>query len=254
MPPRVETVASFAKGLEVIRSFGPDARRQTITDVSLRTGLTRAGARRLLLTLVEAGYARSDGKHFELTARVLALGETYASGLGELDGVRDVLCGLTADLGGSASAGLLDGADLVRIARSHGRRRASGEVLAVGARIPAPATAMGLALLADLAPGEADRRLRHLRRDAPPPIGAGREALALGLAEIRERGFALVGEGGEAGVRTLAVVVPGPSAIGRLAIDLVLPTDRLDLDTTMRDRLPRLRRAAADIAALDTED
>ena len=88
---RTEQVLSFRKGLDVIRSFGAGHRRQTITEAAARTGLTRAAARRFLLTLCEAGYARSDGKHFELTPAILAIGHSFLSGMGELERVRDAL-------------------------------------------------------------------------------------------------------------------------------------------------------------------
>src|SRR3546814_16165394 len=93
---RDETVSSFLRGLAVIRSFGADHRRQTITDVAARTGLTRAAARRFLNTLCEAGYARTDGKFFELTPAVLELGHSYLAASSELDMVRGELQGVPA--------------------------------------------------------------------------------------------------------------------------------------------------------------
>src|SRR3546814_6977408 len=100
---RDETVSSFLRGLAVIRSFGADHRRQTITDVAARTGLTRAAARRFLNTLCEAGYARTDGKFFELTPAVLELGHSYLAASSELDLVRAALQGVTARPHESAS-------------------------------------------------------------------------------------------------------------------------------------------------------
>lgn len=70
---------SFARGLEVIRSFSAEQPVQTLSEVAAQTGLTRAGARRILLTLQTLGYVHSDGKHFRLTARILDLGYAYLS-------------------------------------------------------------------------------------------------------------------------------------------------------------------------------
>ncbi len=245
MPARIETVASFAKGLAVIRSFGPGARRQTITEVAARTGMTRAGARRFLHTLVETGHARSDGKHFELTARVLELGDAYLHGLSELDLVRDVLEDLTRDFGGCASAATLDGADVVHLARASALRRGARRDPAAATRLPAHATAAGRVLLADLGQNEFDRFLRGIRSEVP----MSRETLLVRLAEVRTRGFALVEDEGETGWRAIAVPIadaPGPA---RLALGFSAPSAAIDVTTLIDTVLPRLRRDVRRIAA-----
>lgn len=236
MPARVETVASFAKGLTVIRSFGPGARRQTITEVAARTGMTRAGARRFLHTLVEAGYARSDGKHFELTARVLELGDAYVYGLSELDGVRDALEELMRDFEGCVSAATLDGADVVYLVRSSALRRVT--------RLPAHTAAAGQALLADLGQTEFDRFLRGIRSEVP----ISREVLFARLAEVRIRGYALVEDEGEVGLRSIAVPIADSRGMARLALGFSAPSMAVDVVTLVETVLPRLRRAARRIA------
>ncbi|NLH83571.1 MAG: helix-turn-helix domain-containing protein, partial [Phyllobacteriaceae bacterium] len=212
MPPRVETVASFAKGLAVLRSFGAGARRQTITDVAARTGLTRAGARRFLHTLVETGYARSDGKHFELTARVLEFGDAYVSGIDALATVRDVLHDLARDLGETVSAAVLDGADVVCVAGSPSAAR-RGPGSAIGERRPAESSAAGLALLARLSPKDLERFLRAAEaRASAARAPAIREPLRARLAEVREHGHASVEAAGETGVHAFAVAVADHAA------------------------------------------
>lgn len=249
MAPRIETVASFAKGLDVIRSFGVDARRQTITEVAARTGMTRAGARRFLHTLVESGYARTDGKHFELTARVLELGNAYISGMSELETVRDILQDLTRELGESASAATLDGPDIIYVARSPARHRLMSIGLSVGTRLPAHATSMGQALLAQLSQNEFDRFMRETKLEAlTPHTLTSREALRTRLAEVRERGYALVNEELDLGVRSIAVAIPGRPANARLAVNLSAQAARVDATTMVEAFLPALSRAAARIA------
>jgi IclR family pca regulon transcriptional regulator len=249
MAPRIETVASFAKGLDVIRSFGVEARRQTITEVAARTGMTRAGARRFLHTLVESGYARTDGKHFELTARVLELGNSYLSGMSELETVRDILQDLTRELGESASAATLDGPDIIYVARSPARHRLMSIGLSVGTRFPAHATSMGQAMLAQLSQNEFDRFMRESRMEAfTPNTLTTREQLRARLAEVRRRGFALVNEELDYGVLSLAVAIPGRPANARLAINLSASAARTSEATMVEQFLPRLERAAAQIA------
>lgn len=249
MPPRIETVASFAKGLDVIRSFGADARRQTITDVAARTGMTRAGARRFLHTLVEEGYARSDGKHFELTARCLELGNAYISGMSELETVRDILQDLTRELGESASAATLDGPDIIYVARSPARHRLIAMGIAVGTRLPAHATSMGQALLAQLSQNEFDRFMKESRMERlTERTLTTRETLRARLAEVRERGHAMVSEEFEVGVRSLAVAIPGRPANARLAINLTAHAGRISEAEMLANFLPPLRQAASRLA------
>lgn len=249
MASRIETVASFAKGLDVIRSFGVDARRQTITEVAARTGMTRAGARRFLHTLVEEGYARSDGKHFELTARVLELGNAYISGMTELETVRDILQDLTRELGESASAATLDGADIIYVARSPARHRLMTIGLAVGTRLPAHATSMGQALLAQLGQNEFDRFMKESRLERlTERTLTSREALRARLAEVRDQGYAVVSEELEVGVRSIAVAIAGRPANARLAINVSAQASRISTEEMVASFLPHLRRAAAQIA------
>ncbi|WP_333825743.1 IclR family transcriptional regulator domain-containing protein [Pinisolibacter sp.] len=249
MPARIETVASFAKGLDVIRSFGVDARRQTITEVAARTGMTRAGARRFLHTLVEEGYARSDGKHFELTARVLELGNAYISGMTELETVRDILQDLTRELGESASAATLDGPDIIYVARSPARHRLMTIGLAVGTRLPAHATSMGQAILAQLSQNEFDRFMKESKLEKlTERTLTSREALRARLAEIREQGYAVVSEELEVGVRSIAVAIPGRPANARLAINISAQAGRIGSQEMVATFLPHLKRAAAQIA------
>jgi len=249
MPARIETVASFAKGLDVIRSFGAEARRQTITEVAARTGMTRAGARRFLHTLVEGGYARSDGKHFELTARVLELGNAYISGMTELEAVRDILQDLTRELGESASAATLDGPDIIYVARSPARHRLMTIGLAVGTRLPAHATSMGQALLAQLSQNEFDRFMKESKLEKlTEKTLTSREAIRARLAQVREQGHAVVSEELEIGVRSIAVAIPGRPANARLAINLSAQAGRISSEEMVATFLPHLKRAAAQIA------
>src|SRR5476649_766821 len=110
-------VQSFARGLAVLRSFGADAPAQTLSEVAQRTGLTRAGARRILLTLVHLGYMEAAGRQFRLTPKVLDLGYAYLSSLPVWSQAQPILEELTAELRQSCSATVLDGGDIVYVLR-----------------------------------------------------------------------------------------------------------------------------------------
>ncbi len=248
MTSRIETVTSFVKGLQVLRSFGEMHRQQTITDVSIRTGMTRAAARRFLHTLVETGYARSDGKHFELTPAVLEISQAYLSGVSELDTIREILHSLTADLGESASAGMLDGTDVVYLARSPARHRLMTIGLNIGTRLPAHATSMGQAILSQLSFNELEA---YFVKSKLEPLTAltltTKPALKARLLQVSAQGYALVSEELELGLRSMAVAVEGRPKNARIAVNISASAARVSEQEMIENYLPYLQRAARGI-------
>ena len=140
-------VQSFARGLEVIRSFSAATPQQTLSEVAAQTGLTRAGARRILLTLQTLGYVETDGKLFRLSPRILDLGFAYLSSLPIWNLAEPVMEDLVEEVRESSSAAVLDGLDIVYVLRvpTHKIMRTT---LGVGSRLPACWTSMGRMLLA----------------------------------------------------------------------------------------------------------
>jgi IclR family pca regulon transcriptional regulator len=246
--PRVETVESFRKGLDVVRAF--DGRKtQTITEVAARCGLTRAAARRFLLTLCDMGLARTDGKYFELTPAILGIGQAFLSGLGELEIIREVLVDLTRCTGESASAAMLDGAEIVYVARSPALHRIMAISLSVGTRLPAHATSMGQALLSGLHPRELERFFAAgpLAKITPQTI-TDPVVLRERLAAVRASGYALASEELEIGLRSVAVLVPGIGNGTRFAVNLSAQAQRVSA-VAMRDEfVPALIEASRAIA------
>ena len=241
---KLETVESFSRGLSVLRCFA-GVRRLTITDVSERTGLTRAAARRFLYTLCAEGLARTDGKNFELTAGVLELGHAYLSGMSELETVRDILQDLTLEIGESASAATLDGHDIVYVARSPARHRIMTVGLAVGSRLPAHAASMGQALLAQLHHNELEAFFQTSKlRALTPKTLTSKAALKERLLLIRSRGYAIVSEELEIGLRSIAVTVEGRPRNAPLAINLSAQSARISEAEMIDTYLPKLLHAA----------
>ena len=157
---RLQPVA--ARGLEIIETFGAATSRQTVSEVAAKTGLTRATARRFLLTLVELGYMTTDGRTFELSPRVLRLGYSFLSGLGFPNVALPHLERLVAEVDESSEASILDGHDVVYVVRVPGTRLMTIAVN-VGSRMPAHATSMGRVLLAGLPDSELERYLASAR-------------------------------------------------------------------------------------------
>src|SRR6202042_2750977 len=149
-PPRNSYfVQSLDRGLAVIRSFGPERERLSLSEVARATGLTRAAARRFLLTLVKLGYVRNDGREFSLRPRVLELGYAYLSGLAMPEVAAPHMEELVARLHESSSISVLDGLQIVYVVRVP-TKRIMTVAISVGTRFPAYATSMGRVLLADL--------------------------------------------------------------------------------------------------------
>lgn len=214
-------VQSLARGLAVIRAFGPDHPVMTLTEVAARTDLTRATARRFLLTLVELGYVRSDGKTFALTAKVLQLGFAYLSGLSLPQLAQPHLEELSLALGESTSAAVLDGTDIAYVARVTTRRIMTIGIT-VGTRFPAYATSMGRVLLAHLPAPDLKAYLAEAEITplTPRALGSVQELLPV-LADVRAKGWCLLDQELEQGLVSVAApVFDGDKVVAAVNVSL----------------------------------
>jgi len=239
-----EFIQSLERGLAIIRAFGPDAPEQTVSELAAKTGLTRATARRFLITLIELGYMESDGRLFRLTPRVLELGYSFLSGLAFPDAALPHMERLVAEVDESSEASVLDGPDIVYVARVP-----SSSVITltmnVGARMPAHATSMGKVLLAALPPDQLDAYLAdaHLQAMLPRTVTDPAELRAQ-LQKVREAGYAIVDQELEEGLVAIAAPVHDRNGRAVGAINLSSHVMRRSVES-MRDELvgPLLRTA-----------
>ncbi len=198
-------IAGLGKGLAVIECFDETHGRLTIAQVAEMTRLSRAAARRCLLTLQRLGYAEFDGKFFSLTPRVLRLGYAYlaSSELPQL--IQPFLEKVSEATDESCSASILDGNEILYIARS-ARKRIMTVDLGVGTRLPAYCTSMGRVLLAALDPAEAMTRLQASERRALTAYTRTRvEEIMSTLSAAREQGFCVIDQELEVGLVSIAV-------------------------------------------------
>lgn len=249
-------VQSLERGLSVIRAFDADHVELTLSDVARATGLTRAAARRFLLTLVDLGYVRFDGRLFRLTPRVLELGYAYLSGLSLPEIAQPQLERLAARVHESTSVSVLDGTEIVYVARVPVSRIMTVGIN-LGTRFPAHATSMGRVLLAGLTPEDLSARLAgtELDRSTPGTItDPGR--LRAELDQVRERGFALVDQELEEGLRSIAVPLHDRHRRVVAAMNVSTHASRTPLTELHDTLLPRLRDTATaietDLAAAPT--
>jgi IclR family transcriptional regulator, pca regulon regulatory protein len=242
-------VQSFARGLAVIRSFGASAPSQTLSEVAARTGLTRAGARRILLTLEGLGYVSSEGRQFRLTARTLDLGFAYLSSLPLWHLAEPVMEGLAAEVRESCSAAVLDGSDIVYVLRVPTHRIMS-ITLGIGSRLPAYCTSMGRVLLAGLPPAEARVRLLAApRRAMTARTTTDIDALMAEIARVRDQGWCLVDQELEEGLVSLAAPISDRSERVIAALNLSAQVVTTPPAQMLQRCLPPLRAAAARISS-----
>ena len=240
-------VQSLARGLAVIRAFGAERPRLSLSDVARATDLTRASARRFLLTLESEGYVRARDGLFELTPRVLELGFSYLSAQSLPEVAQPHLETLSHTVGESSSASILDGTDIVYIARVPTRRIMSVGIT-IGTRFPAYVTSMGRVLLAF---ASADDRETYFEGFTPTAFTSrtmtSPDALRAELDRVREQGWSLVDGELEAGLRALAVpVMKGAEVVA--AINVSMPASDTDATVQARALLPAMQDAAAVIS------
>jgi IclR family pca regulon transcriptional regulator len=240
-------VRSFERGLAVLRAFGPDRPAMTLSEVAQASGLTRAAARRFLLTLERLGYVASDGRRFSLRPRVLELGYAYLSSLPIWELAAPHMRDLVEQLHESSSASVLDDDEIVYVARVPTKRIMTIN-LVVGSRLPAYPTSMGRVLLAGL-PGDAlDAYFSRVTLEQLTERTVTDEArLRAILAEVAEVGWAIVDQELEEGVRSVAAPLVNADGRAVAALNVSGHATRVTLDTLRRSFLPRVLDTASRI-------
>ncbi len=237
-------VQSLERGIAVIRSFSAEAPRQTLSDVSRTTGLTRAACRRLLLTLTELGYARSDGRYFELTPAVLDIGYSYLASMRLDEIAQPYIEQLSEQLGESSSVSVLDDTDVVYVARVP-TKRIMNVAIGLGSRFPAYQTSMGRVLLAELTDEQIlDVFSRSSRQRVTERTVSDGPALLDAINVIRHDGWSLLDQELEAGLRSIAAPVRDGQGRAVAAINVSTVASRTDIDTLTKSFVPALLEAA----------
>jgi IclR family transcriptional regulator, pca regulon regulatory protein len=239
-------VQSLDRGLAVIRAFGPDRERLSLSEVARATGLTRAATRRFLLTLVKLGYVRNDGREFSLRPRVLELGYAYLSGLAMPEVAAPHLEELVARVRESSSISVLDGDHIVYVARVP-TKRIMTVAISVGTRFPAYATSMGRVLLAGMSEEDLDRYLAEA--DFQPITGrtaTDPARLREIVADVARQGYAIVDQELEEGLRAVAAPIRTGDSV-TAAINLSAHASRVSMAAMRTDLLPALLETASRI-------
>lgn len=242
-------VKSLARGLLVIRSFDEENQVQTLSEVAKRTGLSRATARRLLLTLNELGYATLEGRSFALSPGVLRLGYAYLASLGAPQIAQPFLQALSEDVHESCSMTVLDGSDIVYVARASTKHLFS-LTLSIGSRLPAFSTSMGRVLLADLDRAGVDAVLEASDLVARTDRSTTSvEQIYAELEIAKAQGWYLIDEELELGIRAAAAPVRDLSGRVVAAINVSTTKARMSREDLIESVVPKLVETAKRLSA-----
>ena len=243
-------VQSFARGLEVIRSFGAAAPRQTLTEVADATGLTRAGARRILLTLHTLGYVRMEGRAFELTPKILDLGFAYLTSMPVWNSAQPVMDALVEQVHESCSIAVLDEQDVVYVMRVHTHKIMSTN-LGIGSRLPAFWTSLGRVLLAELPAQELQHLLEARDRSQFTCFTVqDDDALLAQIALVRTQGWCLLNQELEEGLTSVAAPIRNAAGKVVAAMNISGQANRTTPEIMRQELLPQLLQAAGRVSAL----
>jgi IclR family pca regulon transcriptional regulator len=242
-------VQSLERGLAVIRAFDAQHTELTLSEVARICDLTRAAARRFLLTLTDLGYVRTDGRLFSLTPRVLELGYAFLSSLSLPEVAQPHLELLSAEVHESSSISVLDGDDVVYVARVP-TRRIMAVAINVGTRFPAYATSMGRVLVGHLPPEQVQAYLGRVRLDRLTARTVGSVAeLGTELDRVRGQGYAIVDQELEEGLRSMAAPVRDRSGAVCAAVNVSVHASRTSVAAMRAKLLPPLLSTAERITA-----
>jgi IclR family transcriptional regulator, pca regulon regulatory protein len=243
-------VLSLARGLSVIEAFEGHTEGQTVADISRSTGLSRAAARRSLITLQLLGYVESSGRTYRLKTRVLTLGFSYLSSNSLPAIVQPTLEHITELVHESSSLGVLEGEQVVYIGRSTAKRVMSVG-LSVGSRLPAYCTSLGRVLLAALPEAElaAYLQVTHVKALTPKTI-TDKQLLGDIIRSVRSDGFAITDEELELGLRSIAVPVKTHQNKVVAAMNIGVQAARVSAAEMIHRFLPILQENAAMLAPL----
>lgn len=242
-------MTSLARGLSVLEAFAQESPQMTISQLSGKTGLSRAAVRRCLYTLSKLGYAGAeDGQRYSLRPKMLTLSHTYTVSNTLSSAAQPILERMSGQLRESFSVATLDGDEIVYIARSQVSRLMSVD-LHVGSRLPAYCTSMGRVLIASQPPDEVERYLSRVQlKPFTSKTVNSVDKLRSMLRNVRRNGYAMCDQEFEMGLRSLAVPVYAPSGKVIATVNLSGNAQRMPLLEMQTQFLPHLRSAANELS------
>src|SRR5882757_5299729 len=249
-PRATDFVESLDRGLRLLQAFGESTAPQSLSEVARAADLPRATARRILFTLEHGGFVTSDGKLFTLTPRVLTLAASYLQSSQVVTVLQPVLDRIALDAQEISSLAVLDGDEVVFIARGSPTRVFSAG-LDIGYRLPAFCTSVGRAMLGQFGDGDLATRLAAMRREPMTPhTVTDPKRLLAAVRRDREQGYSLVDREAEPHFRSISVPVRRYDGVIVGAINMGAHVDRVSTDEMIDRFLPLLREGADSVKSM----
>jgi IclR family pca regulon transcriptional regulator len=246
-----EIVGSVLKAFEVLRVFGGREPELTLSEVAEHAGISRASARRFLLTFTHAGYMESDGKRFRPTPKLLELTHAVTSSASLWDNARPIVSELSSSLGESCFGAVLDGTDVLYVMHVSHSARYVNVGIRVGSRLPAYCTSLGRVLLSGLSDAALDQWMRSVKPVAhTQKTVTSRNELRGLIREARRLGWAIVDEELEIGLRSVSAPIRTRTGEVVAALNVCGPSVRVSLEEMRSRFVPELVDAAARIGQL----
>ncbi len=240
-------INSLARGLEVITAFSRSKPSMTLSDMSRATGLTRATVRRLLLTLVREGYAKTDGKYFSLQPKVLKLGFAVISSMGIWEVAQPIMNSLSERLQESCFAVVLDGDKVTYVAKADSKRLVNIGIN-VGSRAPVHAVSSGRVLLAALPDAKLQQYLDNATFEKLTPYTTvSKVKLREEIEEVRTSGWSIVDQELEIGLRSISVPIRHTDGEVLAALNVCCPSARISPEEIRTRILGELLTASKEI-------
>jgi IclR family pca regulon transcriptional regulator len=242
-----EFLEALARGLRVIEAFGRDRRQLTLSDAAKVVDLPRASVRRTLSTLVQLGYAETDGRMFKLTPRILTLASSYlqANPLSEI--LQPALERTSAAVNEACSSAVMDGDDVVMIAHASPNRLVAVSAQ-IGLRLPAVSSSLGRVLLASLDDRALDKFLARIKpAKLTPTTVTDKNELRKAIVKARADGYSLVDQEVEIGFRSISVPLRRLDGKVIAALNIGVHSERCPLDTMRKTFLPKLAETAGEL-------
>jgi len=244
-------MTSLARGLAVIQAFSQRQRELTVSQISAKTGFSRAAVRRCLYTFAQLGFAATDdSRHFHLRPRILALGHSYISSMPLAARAQPILENVSHLLHESCSIAALDKTDIIYIARANVTRIMSID-LGVGSRLPAFCTSMGRVLMADLPGEKLDEFLGRVEfKHYTERTVVSAEKLRQILRLVQRNGYCIVDQELESGLRSMAVPIRDSAGRVVAALNVGAHAQRISIQELQNRFLPQLKAAAQELSLI----
>jgi IclR family pca regulon transcriptional regulator len=248
-PPR-DFVGTVVHVMNVLRAFDADHAQMTLSELAKRSGLDRAGARRYLLSLAHLGYVVQSGKLFRLSPKVLELGFAFLSGMPIANVAQSYLDAITQQTSQTCAIAILDGNEIVHVARAMPTNRVLAPTVTLGRRFPALSVSSGRVLLAFKPTAEREQYVRSLAANRLTwRTATTKTQLNAELLNIRRRGYAIADQEFEDGVRAISVPILKTDDTAGAALNVVTNVSTVVKKRLTEEFLPLMRQAAADLQA-----